>query len=367
MKTLIIFALITLISYISSQYVDFSYSYECPDDKKIKIGEDVCAIRSEVKGTSTTSNEYKYYIKKKSCGKKKECTTDYINYYNKNTGLNDYIYTCEKKLKLLKIKKKCNYNAECNTGYCNNGKCAAFETCTQYNYDTVCGPDKYCKGYDYSGTDGTCTAYVKEGEEVGSGQCAPGLGNFYDSESKKTICKKYFSLDKGASATSGVKFCKSYFSDGSKCAEITKVDTPDNYCSVTYDNGDGSGTMTGSDTSGEGYLYKTINKERHCLYSTGKKELVDELVKRYNKIKLDKILEKEDCDYGTTNLCDKKYAELNNVYNYYGILKYLNLIKDNGEKNKDKKCEYEFWRSTISSSYVNVYFGFVFALLGLLF
>ena len=95
--------------------------------------------------------------------------------------------------------------------------------------------------------------------------------------------------------------------------------------------------------------------------------MVDELVKRYNKIKLDKILEKEDCDY-SSYLCDKKYAELYNVHSSYDTLKYLGLIKDNGEKNKDKKCEYEFWRTiTVSSSYVNVCFGFILVLLSLLF
>ena len=104
----------------------------------------------------------------------------------------------------------------------------------------------------------------------------------------------------------------------------------------------------------------------HCLYSTGKKELVNELVKRYNEIKLNKPLEKEACDY-EKYFCDKKYAELKEVYDNYDTLKYIDLIKDNGKKNKNKKCEYEFWKSTISSSYVNVCFGFIFALLGLLF
>ena len=344
------------------------YTYECPDDKKIKIGEDVCAILSTIKGTS--GNTYKFYIKKKTCGKNKDCSSGGSK-YNTGTDVTDSIYTCQKKLKFLKIKKKCNYNAECNTGYCNNGKCAAFEKCYN-NYDySVCGPDKYCKGYSNYPTivAGTCTAYVKEGVEVGTDEeCAPGLGPYYDSDLKKTICKKYFSLDRGASATSSEAiFCKSYLSDGTNCIELSKVESPDNYCSITYNNGNKDITSTGSATSGENYLYETVGDDRQCLFSTGFNDLLDELVKRYNKIKLNKILEKEDCDYGNNLLCDKKYAELYNVYNYYGYLYSQGLIKENGKKNGDKKCEYEFWRSTISSSYVSIYFGFVFALLALLF
>ena len=368
MKTLIIFALITLISYITSQSISYTTTYECPDDKKIKIGEDVCAILSGVKGTNY--NTYNYYIKKKSCGKKKGCKQYGSRIYNQGTGLYDQIYTCQKKVKLLKIKKKCNHNAECNTAYCNNGKCAASEKC--YGSDSMCGPGKYCKGYDSSNypniVAGTCTDYVKEGVVVGTDEkCAPGYGKFTDPDTSEITCKKYFSLDK-SKPTSGDEFCKSLYSVNDKCAELIKVETPDNYCSITYDNGEGQKTTTGSATVGENSLYETIDGVRNCLYSTGKKELVDELVKRYNKIKLDKLLEKEDCDYGSDDLCDKKYAELNAVYNDYDTLRYLKLIKDNGEKNKDKKCEYEFWRTmNVSSSYVNVCFGVVFALLSLLF
>ena len=371
MKALIIFALISLICSQNSQGISYDTSYECPDDKKIKIGDDVCAIRSSQNAKDLV--KYIYYIKKKSCGKNKKCDT-YKSYFNKDTTLTQYsgststirdtLYTCQKKVRLLKINKKCNYNTECNTHYCNNGKCAAFEKCTSDNYETVCGPDKYCKGYDYSGTVGTCTPYVKEGEVVDENteECAPGFGAYTDPDnSSKKTCKKYFSLDKSIK-TNDPQFCKSYYSVDGKCAELIKFDST---CSITYNNG---GSNTDVDASTNSYLYKDIDGTKHCLYSTGKKELVDKLVKRFNKIKLNKLLEKENCDYSSYLLCDKKYAELFYVYYYYDTLKYLNLIKDNGEKNKDKKCEYEFWRTyTISSSYINACFGFTFAFLGLLF
>ena len=73
MKTLIIFALIGLISYSKSQLdptLIQSFIFKCPDDKKIKIGEDVCLIASNEKGTINTYDPV-IYIKKKVVVKKK--------------------------------------------------------------------------------------------------------------------------------------------------------------------------------------------------------------------------------------------------------------------------------------------------------
>ena len=367
MKILIIIALITLISY--SQSIDEYTTFSCPD-KKVKIGEDVCTVIEYVNDENDNTKYYtNYYIKKKSCGKNKECNSKGYK-YNKVTKKTDELYTCQKKLRFLKIKKKCNYNAECYTGYCNNGKCATLDECTSNN-EFVCGPGKYCKFSTASSNTGTCTAYSKEGVEVDINyeECAPGLFSYYDSDKSKSYCKKYFSLDKGVDVSSYgydyhdyQKYCSTYQTYGGKCVEITEVDSS---CSIKYDDGKTTIPVT-ADDSNTNNLYQIINGKRRCLYSTAKKELKDEVVKRYNKIKLDKLLEKENCDY-EDYLCDKKYAELESVYENYENLLYYGLIKDNGDKNKDKKCEYEFWRSFVSSSYVNICFGFFFTLLGLLF
>ena len=109
MKALII--LVVLISYsIQQPSLSLGDTFVCPDDK-IKIGEDVCAITSSEHGKKN-ADESITYIKKKSCGKNKACGWKYDN-YNKNTDTtvftngeeDDTIYTCQKKLKLLKIKK----------------------------------------------------------------------------------------------------------------------------------------------------------------------------------------------------------------------------------------------------------------------
>ena len=69
---------------------------------------------------------------------------------------------------------------------------------------------------------------------------------------------------------------------------------------------------------------------------------------------------------GTVYYCDKKYAELEEVVSDYGELLYHGIIKENGKK--DKKCEYEFWRTvSVSSSYIKICLGFAFTLLSLLF
>ena len=358
MKRLFILALITLISSIMSQSkFSTSYTYKCPD-KKVKIGEDVCMIQSSQEGTTTSP--YVVNIKKKSCGKNKKCKQKTSN-YNKDVTLSnkyDDIYTCQKTLKLLKIKKKCNYNAECNTGFCSNGKCAAYgsETCTK---DENCGPGKYC---DFSLTTAAkCTDYVNENEDCDSAskQCAPGLVcNYLSSSDHK--CKKLYSIATGQKAADKSLCQSNFIGSNSKCADITKVDTD---CSVEYNDGS-NGKL---DASTDYTLYTSSTDGKKCLYSTKRQELLSDIKKRYDKIKLDKVLEKENCDY-ETYYCDKKYGELIEVYNNYETLLNQQLIKDDGKKNGDKKCEYEYWRSvTVSSSYVSACLGLAFALLGLLF
>ena len=348
MKTLIILALLALISFNSSQPSTSDIStmlFKCPDDK-IKIGEDVCAFKSY----DSTITKNVYYIKKKSCGKNKKC--EFINQkYNKDTSTtlltqNDYIYTCQKKIKYLKIDKKCNYNAECYSGFCNikNKKCAAYgeEKCSN---NENCGAGKYCSS-------SKCYDYKKEGESCKTNYCAPWL--WCDTSTSDPTCKKFYSLDTGKTCSID-KQCKSYLCGGT-CLEIVSVDSN---CQVKYTDGTNEVTFDGKTTS-------TYDGKEVCAYPSGYKDLVEDVVERYNKIKFDKVYEKEYCDYETF-YCDKKYAELYSVLNQYHHLLHQGLIKENGKKNGDNKCEYEFWRSTISSSYTNVCFGFALALLGLLF
>ena len=363
MKTLIIFAFAVLISFSNSQSLSSTTNFKCPDDK-IKIGEDVCAIESSKDGTTEIPNVV--YVKKKSCGKKKECKVygSSNSYYNKDTPADtkgsrfDTIYTCQKVLKLLKIKKKCNYNAECYSGFCDNGKCAAYGDIDCKGNDNSCGAGKSCVQTGTSSSGSAiykCTDYAKLDGNCKTADCAPGLGDFWSSDYSTCTCKKYYSLDQGDEIYSNSqKFCKSYYAPKGKCAEIISID--ETTCDIKYKD-DGDGTDTDNTLT-------TIGTKNYCKKKSGIKELISDLVERYNKIKLDKILEKENCDYAP--LCDKKFAELSAVVDDYGPLLYHGIIKENGKK--DKKCEYEFWRTvTVSSSYINICLLFAFTLLSLLF
>ena len=365
MKALIIVALFALISCDEDDPPELSEetTFVCPD-KKVKIGEDVCAIASAQSGT--TSIPYTFYIKKK-CGKNEYCLPKQSQ-YNKDIPNSikdviddpyDYIFTCQKKLKLLKTGKKCNYNAECYTGFCSNGKCSTSDTCN-YHKDPICGPSKYCAQVDGKYK---CTAFTEENKAcTDDDECAPGYNCF--GTSSKT-CKKVFSLDLGET-TSDDEFCKSLTEYNNKCIEVVKVASD---CSLTYKDKDGGDekTLKASDYPD---LVKGTNDDgsKKCKFEVINKDLLNNLLKRFNKIKLNKILEKENCGYGVDALCDEKFAELFAVLENYDVLLARGLIKENGEKNKSKKCEYNFWKSvTLSSDYANYCFGLAFALLGLLF
>ena len=235
------------------------------------------------------------------------------------------------------------------TRYCNGGKCATLETCLE---DEDCGPGKFCDSYNSQ----KCYEYVKEGQtcNYSDKRCALGLECNTDSK-----CTKLYSLENGAKASDS-SLCKSgvykYSNNNYICVGIEKTD---GNCVTSYN--DGSGTVTVSPVT-----YKDTDGSEYCNMFKMSSDLMSDLKKRYDKIKLDKILEKEGCDYAGY-LCDKKYAELYWKYCFYKVLLEEGLIKDNGKRNGDKKCEYEFAKSLISSSYINYCIGFAFALLSLLF
>ena len=343
MKALILFTLVALISCNGEVYFDATI-LKCAEDK-IKIGEDVCVISQDVEdGRKTYTISY---IKKK-CGKNQGCSATNFDKYDRKSGTYYSIYTCQLRFKLLNIGKKCNYNAECYSGFCKNGKCAAYDdgTC---NTDENCEPDKYC---DY--VTEKCVDYIKEGEDC-SGSfslCQPGF--LCDDYGTKT-CKKYYSLGTGDDCYIDYQ-CKSNICYNDKCVEIESVDDK---CLVTFNDGTNKKIVSNQTTTAN-------NGELTCNYAMGYKDLIANLIKRYNKVKLNKILENRNCGY-SDDLCDKKYSQLNYVNFFYPLLLHQGIIKENGERNKDKKCEYDFWISTISSSYINVCFEFVFVLLSLLF
>ena len=396
MKALIILALLALIYGDGGIPGIDEATFVCPDDK-IKLKNDVCAyiqykevIKCKYDGSSSgtdedcdnksgyskTSSESLTVNIKKKCGKNEKCIEidgridsedkEDPGATNKDftvTKKEEAIYKCiNYKVNLLKENKKCSFDGECFTGYCSGGKCKTLDKCTE---DENCGKGKYCyKGGDtptcksrLSGP-GTCDANNSEK------CCGEGLSYIYDSTEKKYKCIKYFSLSVGDKCGDNDQ-CKSgicsYVQSGYQCVSYVKTDSTT--CDVTCKNS----ANTEYTCYSNAYFTNKDNK-KVCHYPKEKFDLLGDLIDRYNKIKLDKLNKKEDYAYipYRSYFGDKKYAEKKAVYDNYAYLIDQGLIKSNGKRNGDKKCEYEFWKSTISSSYVHVYLGFALALLGLL-
>ena len=395
MKALIILALLALI-YCDDDGIPSINEYTtfvCPDDK-IKLKNDVCAyIQSEevmkckYDSTYQSSNEDCGYIYgytnptsggstitvniKKKCGKNEKCKAISERVDSKDlkySGTNDedltvtkkeeHIFKCiNYKVNLLKENKKCSFGGECLTGYCSGGKCKTLDKCTD---DENCGKGKYCYT---GGTTPTCKSRLSGPGTCDANNsekcCGEGLSYIYDSTEKKYKCIKYFSLSVGDTCDDSEQ-CKSGICSSSQC--VSYVETDSTTCDVTCkDSADKKFTCLGGS-------FTNKDEKEVCLYPKEKFDLLGDMIDRYNKIKLDKLNKKEDYAYipYSQYFGDKKYAEKKAVYDNYAYLKDQGLIKSDGKRNGDKKCEYEFWKSTISSSYVHVYLGFALALLGLL-
>ena len=365
MKSLILIALLAFISCDITVTVPpiISTTYKCPDEK-LKLKDDLCAIYVDDTDSTSSKSTDVLYIKKK-CGKNKHCI-EYVSssykYYDSNKYEDIVYYTCIKtKLSLLKVNKKCSLNSECLTGICKGNKCSTLDPCYSSEH---CGKGKYC---DKSGSTNTCKAYVNEGGTCSRNDfCSNGLYCYYGS-STTGKCQKYFSLDVGTKNVDHSELCKTGIisNDGNyMCVTFSSYDSDKD--KLLCKDGDGKEVeCIVSGPSGNTFIDKSSNKVP--IYSKGKFDLLGDIIKRYNKIKLDKLNDKEE-GYDYYNYYgDKKYAELKAVYDNYAYLLNQGLIKENGKKNGDNKCEYEFWKSTISSSYINVCLGFALALLSLLF
>ena len=366
MKALFLFAFVSLVSCdISDTLPSIStVNYKCPDDK-IHLKHDVCAIQEY------DNSDNILYIKKK-CGKNKKCLLSDSTTISR-TNKNVIYYQCQtSKLGLLKTGKKCSLDSECITNYCKDKKCSTLEECIDM---THCGKGKYCYKPNQSST-GTCKNYISEGGECDSENwCGNGLDCHYTNSKGK--CTKLYSLDVGTKNVYNSELCKTGIisSDGNKecvtfsSASIVHDDTENkDYCQAVCKNSNNNDVNCEiiEDYINYDDVFTNTDGKVSCTYSKGKFDLVEKMKKRYDKIKLSKLLKKEiDYDYYSF-YGDKKYAELKSVYDNYNLLLDRNFIKENGKKNGDKKCEYEFWKSTISSSFVNIYIGFILSLLGIL-
>ena len=370
MKALILIALLSLIYCEINVNVIDSVTFKCPDEK-LKLKDDLCAIYLQDHELDASGNDNAnpvvLYIKKK-CGKNQHCieydSVLYSKYYEPKKYEDFSYFTCQKsKLKKLKLNKKCSLNSECLTGICKNNKCSTLDPCLE---NENCGKGKYCYK---SGSTNTCKSYLNEGETCSitssSDKCSNGLECYSDDSTATTgKCTKLFSLDVDAKNVQNSELCKTgIVSDSNICVTFYKYDS-DTSKVLCKDGNNKEVECYITEIDDDTFTDK--NGDSVTIYSQGKFDLLGDIIERYNKIKLNKLNEKEEAYDYAGYYGDKKFAELKAVFDNYAPLLDQGLIKANGKKNGDNKCEYEFWKSTISSSYINACLGFALAVLSLL-
>ena len=367
--------------------IPYSYQdvYKCPDTK-LKM-EDICAIGS----TPADNNEneiYYLYIKDK-CSKDKVCT--YIEqepFYSVNKrrrkfDLNgnpedyyeDYYYTCQKNIDLsyLKIDQKCSIDAECYTGYCKNGKCSTLDVCLD---DEQCKPEQYCAlKVDGEKTSGKCENLKKKGDScTQEDKCQRGLICDYDYSTSplKGKCQKYFTKSVG-DKVSDPNLCKSGYAkfdnvnlayiclEFDSAAECKDDGSGDYYCEITSKDKDGKQQKDLE------YCPQSNKDPKKHLCPKGKTyfKVQKKAIEQYDKIDLEKFNEKEIKSF-EDYFGDKKYAEYASILENFAELYDQKIIDDEGEMNKDFKCEYNFLLKQLSSNSIKVCFVFIIGLLGLL-
>lgn len=333
-KFILVFALFSMI--YAADYN--AINYKCAD-KKLKSK--MCLIKHDLIEPATSDLDSYEYLIGKHCDDDEECLPGIIG-PDQNICINKYKYS-------LKYGKKCNYNRDCLFGICKDGKCASDKDCGACDKKQACVTQtaKPSKCMNYVDENGSCAANA----EGYAPPCAPGY--LCNSDNK---CTKMFSLGEGKDA----KFeylCQSGFANGGKCVSIKTYPTCESgTCSGKYSDG---ADIPNTDPD------PTITPICNCLKVKGGKYVAsisekrqnyfkDNVVGRFNKIKLDKLKKKKYLDYlnkdAEHTLGDKKLHQSKVIYEHWNEFIARGLIKDNGKKNGDKKCEYKYWMNYYMSS-----------------
>ena len=294
------------------------FKVKCPDDK---TKTNACSM-GHTEGT--VSSSHTQFLVFDKCGKSKKCTSG----------------VCVPKLKIRKIGQSCNYNEDCETGYCSSNECKTLsegQDCSILR--KACENGMYCNS-------GVCKKYLKEGETDNVIRCGSYLAK--NAEGK---CVKYGTLDDGVTPSYGGAFaCKSgLINESGACDSIETAPT----CSSTSVTGKwkiggdiSSTTRCSSGTNAEGntiYYYP--------LYSSAKKKLFDDFMEEYNELDIAE-LNSED-KYFSDKL---KWKVLKKMFLYKNAeeLQAAGFINSEGETADDKDCELEFILKQLSSKYMKI-------------
>ena len=341
-------------------------------EEKIRM-KNVCAISGQTKrilGSDIIYNNYLYL--KTHCSKNERC-------YETEPGY----YQCGKKLRFQKIGKDCGVNEECYTGLCNYGKCSSIandEDCTVENVvdnpEKVCNPGHWCYEHDSLNHLYKCVPYVGEGEtydQIDGKLCRIGLAPYPDHTSFDK-CTKYGSLAFGSISPNPI-LCESGFSIGydSENEEIVYGDDTKIKCftvvtdsACEYDSDEGDYFCKPIVDGLTIYVVEikiqcnNINSVYVCPYTSGKEKVFKDYISKLYSINFDEVYNDED-KYHSLGYGDNDLSKAYQKYLYYDELYSMGYLKENGDLNKNKKDEWEFfWR--INDSFL-IEFSYYFYLL----
>ena len=319
---------------------DTTTIYQCPDDVTY-LKRRVCAIKSA--GINSNINYLNIYS---NCRSEEFCSK-----------YSDDLYTCVKKVELLKIGKKCNLNEECRTGLCENNKCKAKGTGESCTADAECGNGSGCAE---NGSGKHCAELAKNEGDA----CGPAVGKIcgYGLKCHDNKCTKFGSLEDGAAADKDTEeiLCKSGIVYVNKCDSVVTATecTSDSHTAIINFKNAGQKTFNciKSNYAEDG---TTINYY-HDYYSL-RTDIFKEYLEEFNKVDLDDLYDNDKYDIEThgEGLGKWKLKKMYLKYKNFGYLKYYNLIDDEGEVNSDNSCVYDYYIKEQLSSFmtINVLFG----------
>ena len=338
-------------------------------DEKIKM-KNVCAISGKTKRILDSMIIYNYYLYlKTNCGKNERC-------YETEPGY----YQCGKKITLQKIGDDCAVNEECYTGLCYYGKCSSInndEDCTVENVpdnpEKVCNPGHWCFEDDSLNHLFKCVPFIGEGEfydEIDGKKCRIGLAP-YNRGTSFDICIKLGSLVKKEISLNPL-LCQSGFSGCYKDEieyEYTSdcVDKGGNKCftiitdsSCEYNTDKGAYYCKPIVDGMEEYVVQILvecqndyfDSVYYCPFTSGKENSFKSYISKLNSININDIY-KDENKYNSVGLGNNDLSQALQKYYHYDELYSMGILNENGDINKNKKDEWEFyWR--INSSFLVV-------------
>ena len=342
---------------------NFKILYHIYPEKKLRM-KNICAI--------SKSEEFLYL--KTRCSKNERC---YLT--EKDEKIN--IYQCGKKVYYQKIGEDCGVNEECYTGLCFFGKCSSInndEDCTvehknRKDEENVCNPNHWCYEHDSLNHLYKCVPYVGEGEiyDLIDGKiCRIGLKPHKDPITYLDKCTKYGSLEIGELAENKI-LCQTGFFAGyneeteevddnfpKKCFTVVtdspcEYDTDDFYCKPIIDGLD-KFVVEGRFRCDNFYNIPV------CPVSKGKEKCFKEYISILNTINIDEVYGNENKLY-SLGYGNNKLTQAFQKYKFYDELFAMGILNENGDVNKHKKDEWEFFWKTENSFLIK--FSYYFYLL----